>query len=484
MKFRPAIPFVLAWLMLGGLASSQTLSFSPGGGGTVAAAAPGMPSGRDFATEVMGDPWDFEQESDWNQMFSVDPVTPSTGSWVGRPALIGGVMTGVVNSQYPNVSMHFEGIAGGFNMAGRNGVRYPIDASRFKRISFRVRRSVNAPAASDLMGVIWFTGITRSAAANGGRLFPSRGYDPHAARHENQMPAAQQGTGWQIYKVDLDGSSPLAYGQAWANTVRGFEIRLGTGNELKGSTIDIDWVRLTERGTAMATLNFTGFGGPVTVTARHAETGDTIQIYPDNGTSATTFADNSTHQWDYGFLPPGTWTITSTGRNGTQTRELSVDPAPIVHVTEPDVSGGRDFATTVLGDAWDLTSASDVSRGRLYDMTGATFGAERAHRDHAWSRRRRRRPGRLVRRAARRLAHVSERGLDQRGRLLPPLVHPRIPHRQGTARPDRAATTTGAPSIASSGTTGTTAPAARTRRRCQSSCSTAGRRPSRWTCDR
>jgi hypothetical protein len=375
MKFRPAIPFVLAGLVLGAAASAQTLSFRPGGTGAVAAAAaPGVPSGRDFATEVIGDPWDFEQESDWNQMFSVDPVSPSTSTWVGRPTLSGGVLTGVVNSQYPNVSMHFEGIAGGFNMAARNGVRYPIDATRFKRISYRVRRSVNAPAASDLMGVIWFTGITRSAAANGGRLFPSRGYDPHANRHENQMPAAQQNSGWQIYKVDLDGSSPLAYGQAWANTVRGFEIRLGTGNELKGSTIDIDWVRLTERGTAVATLTFTGFGGTVTVTARHTETGDTIQVYPDNGTSATTFPDNSTYDWDYGFLPPGTWIITSTGKNGSQTRELLVDAAPVVHVTEPDVAGGRDYAATVLGDAWDLTSASDLSRGRLYDMTGATFG--------------------------------------------------------------------------------------------------------------
>jgi len=51
-------------------------------------------------------------------------------------------------------------------------------------------------------------------------------------------------------------------------------------------------------------LNFSGFGGPVTVRARHAETGDVIQVYPDNGTNATTFADGSSYTWDYGFLPP------------------------------------------------------------------------------------------------------------------------------------------------------------------------------------
>ncbi|MCU0255360.1 MAG: hypothetical protein MUF60_01330, partial [Vicinamibacterales bacterium] len=112
----------------------------------------------------------------------------------------------------------------------------------------------------------------------------------------------------------------------------------------------------------------------VTVTARHAETGDRIQVYPDNGTSATTFPDNSTFAWDYGFLPPGTWVITATRNSITRSQTLTVDAPPVVHVTEPDVSGGRDFARTVLGDAWDLTNPEDVARhGRVYDMTAPAF---------------------------------------------------------------------------------------------------------------
>ena len=42
---------------------------------------------------------------------------------------------------------------------------------------------------------------------------------------------------------------------------------------------------------------------------------------------------------------------------------------------DPDVEGGRDFATTVIGDAWDLTNAQDVQRNNasLHHLTSATF---------------------------------------------------------------------------------------------------------------
>jgi hypothetical protein len=360
-----------------GPASAQTFTIgAPSGapaGSVSAAATAGAPAGRDFATDVIGDPWDFDEASDYNLMYSLHPTDPYRSAW-GSVSLPGGVFTGISSVTLPKISLQFEGIAGGFNLVTRNGVRYPIDANRYRRLSFRMRRSPTATVDYDLPGAMWFSATTRSASTSGMKLLVSRGYDPHAGRYDNQMPLDQQGAGWQVYKMDLDLANPLQAGLAWSGTMRGIELRLGDHQALVNAKIEVDWVRLTERGVATVDLNFSGFGGPVTVTARHAETGDVIQIYPDNGSNATTFADNSTFRWDYGFLPPGTWTITSSGRNGTRTQAFAIDAPPVVHVTEPDVSGGRDFARTVIGDAWDLTNADDVARyGRYYDMTGATF---------------------------------------------------------------------------------------------------------------
>ncbi len=378
MKFRPAILCVVFCGLAGGTAAGQSFTMTrPSGGGAMAAAgAAGEPAGRDFATDVIGDAWDFEQETDYNLQYSLHPTNAYLSAWVGRPALVNGVFTGIAATSAPKISLQFEGIEGGLNMAGKNGVRYPIDANRYRRLSFRVRR----PATGidyDLMQVMWFRDIVRNANSAGGRLWPAIGYNQQGSRYNNQMPADRQRSGWQIFKVDLDLPGGVwAHGVPWTGTMRGIEITLGDQytTALVNRTVEVDWVRLTERGTAVVNLSFSGFGGPVTVMAQHAETGDVVQITPDNGTAATTFADGTSFLWDYGFLPPGTWTITASRGSTSRSQTLVIDPPPVIHVTEPDVSGGRDFARAVIGDAWDLTNPQDITRyGRVYDMTPPTY---------------------------------------------------------------------------------------------------------------
>jgi hypothetical protein len=113
----------------------------------------------------------------------------------------------------------------------------------------------------------------------------------------------------------------------------------------------------------------------VVLRATHAQSGDVIQIYPEGTSGAVDFADNSFLDWDYGYLPPGTWTITAQGSNASRSATQNINAAPVVSVLEPDAEGGRVFATTVIGDAWDLTNVQDVQRNnaRLYQINGATF---------------------------------------------------------------------------------------------------------------
>lgn len=366
MKFRPAILCVVFCGLAGGTATGQSFTMTrPSGGGAMAAAGTtGAAAGRDFATDVIGDPWDFEQETDYNLQYSLHQTDAYLSAWVGRPTLVNGVFTGIAANPAPKISLQFEGIAGGFNMAGKNGVRYPIDANRYRRLSFRVRRPPTG-VPYDGMQVLWFRDITRQAGSAGGRLWPAKGYNHQSNRYNNQMPAASQDSGWQIFKVDLDlPGGAWAHGVPWTGTMRGIEITLGDqySTALVNRTVEVDWVRLTERGTAVVNLSFSGFGGPVTVMAQHTETGDVIQITPDNGTAATTFADGTSFLWDYGFLPPGTWTITASRGGTSRSQTLVIDPPPVIHVTEPDVSGGRDFARAVIGDAWDLTNPQDITR--------------------------------------------------------------------------------------------------------------------------
>ena len=219
---------------------------------------------------------------------------------------------------------------------------------------------------------------------------PSLGYELRK-QYINQSPRGQQTSTsrFHIYKLDLDPVDAWTYGTAWGQTpeglVRGIILELGEGgfaNEnggaLAGGTVELDWVRLVPRdGSTSVRLGWNGFGGRVTLVATHAETGDTVQVFPDDDSSATDFADNRSFLWDHGFLPPGHWSITASSGATSRTVSLTIDPAPLVTVLDPDETGGQDFAKTVLGDAWDMTNPADVQRyGWLRNVAPAQFGSE------------------------------------------------------------------------------------------------------------
>lgn len=356
---------LLGWMLVSAVeASGQSLTI----GG--AASRTGR-SGVDFASTVVGDPWDFNERTDYVYMFSEDGTDQPTFTTI--PTISNGVLSGVSRGAAPSVQLQYEGIDGALNTVGRNGVVTPIDTSRFRRLSFRVRRSVGIPDIIDRVGVFWFPNTNRGGGGFG--LWQARGM-LSGARPVNMMPlAAQTSAIYQIYRIDLDITALQPGGAAYSGIMRGLKLRLAQSSTVQGATLDLDWVRLTERGAATTTrLQWSGLGGRVVLRATHAETGDVIQIYPDGTANAVDFADNAFYDWDYGYLPPGTWTVSAQGSNAIRTATLTIDAAPVVNVIDPDAAGGRDFATTVLGDAWDLTNAQDVSRhGRLYQFTSATF---------------------------------------------------------------------------------------------------------------
>ena len=350
-------------------ASAQSLSFAGGGTSTTVRAA------DDFATVSIGDAWDMVESSDHVFMFS-------TG-WLSGPSVSNGRLSGTAG-QSPAIQLQFEGLNGALNLIGRNGVTYPIDPALFNRISYKLSWSATPPAG-DVVGVTWLQNTLRTTESLGGRIGLSYGYDGAVGRYINQSPvSSQSAAGYHIMKRDLDTTDPnpaRSWGATWAQAgvVRGLILGLG-GTGVSGMTIAVDWVRLSRRGVATVGLAWSGFGGAITLTATNSATGDTIQIFPDSGSSTSTFSDNSSFTWDYGFLPAGTWTITAARGSTSRQATLVVKETPTVTVVEPDSAGGEDFATATAGDSWDLTASTDVSRwGWLSNITGETYSTTGLH---------------------------------------------------------------------------------------------------------
>ncbi len=339
------------------------------------------PSGLDYATAVMGDPWDFEQQSDYAYVWS-DDNTPGSllSTFQSVPTLANGLLTGTVRNpgnpgqfHAPFLSMIYPGFgSAALNNVGKTGTVFPIDAGQFITLSFRMRRNRATPAG-EVLSVQW----SDLAGTAGGRILTFRGVAPGtAAQPANQTPDAQQATANQfhIYKVELDRGGQT-YGRSWGDVLGGLRFSVVGSNTMVGTAIDVDWVRLTKRGSTVKRLAWSGLGGGVTLTASNAQTGDVIQIYPNSPIGAPyTFPDNSNFDWDFGYLPGGTWTITARGAAQTRTATLTIDPAPVVTLLDPDASGGRDFATTMFADSWDMTNIDDIGRyGRLLQIPAGAF---------------------------------------------------------------------------------------------------------------
>ena len=124
------IPALVA-LAVAPAADGQTLTVVPLGRAEPVGIQADSPvrSGADYATQVLGDPWDFEQASDHVYMFSEVDGDVTRSSWASVPTVSGGHLVGVPRVARPRLQMLFEGAEGALNGVGRNGYRFPIDSS-------------------------------------------------------------------------------------------------------------------------------------------------------------------------------------------------------------------------------------------------------------------------------------------------------------------------------------------------------------------
>jgi hypothetical protein len=329
-------------------------------------------AGPDFATDVYNDAWDFSNVDD------LSPFPDEQNGWTtsaqarsaGRGVFLnnGRFQATTDPSAGNKVSLLFRGGAGLMN-AGRTGAfdHMAIPTARYGKLAVKMRLTNPGPPPNMLMA-IWY----------------HRTYG--GSDEVNQSGLALFGAptnGWAVYILDLptlqytmpDGSlqsgtlaSPLGgTPRPWhtQSLVRGFELR-AQGTAGYTVPVEIDWVRLTARdgaGAATMTVNYANCSGAYTLRVTDAEgVPFAVARGPASGSGSVAF--------NYGVLAPGAYTASLSCNNGTSSGQaFTVNAPPQVTVIDPDVTGGSDFATDVLGNPWDMADAGDVPV--LQGVTGA-----------------------------------------------------------------------------------------------------------------
>src|SRR5436305_9268393 len=143
----------------------------------------------DYATDSFGDPWDFSNPED----FILTPSVQSEG--VHNVAMTGGQLTGDADA-----GGKFEFLRSWKGMAlpwGRDPELYPLDAARYRSISFAM--SADHDSAG---GVLWFTCAQMIPSCMGGFPFPTK-------------------TGATTYSFDIAAQAPFAGTLPWAGNILG-----------------------------------------------------------------------------------------------------------------------------------------------------------------------------------------------------------------------------------------------------------------------
>jgi hypothetical protein len=306
---------------------------SPEAQGSISVSFPSrVASGPDYATEVLGDPWDMCNLEDISR--NPDQVVGLANfGFVAGPCRVGGATVPVNGSADSNFMVLDRGLYGVAINPGRNGRNFPIDPNRYRIFSYKLSSST-----AENPQVYWFQNPIIHPAGDGlgGRLLP-----PSSA-------------GTQIAFADLTQSLIPGLVPWTSGLVRGLRL---DPNSASFGNVFFHWIRLTTPSGQSGTpgnqnISWSGGSGNATITVRDNSDGTTMVVA--SGVSGTSIL------WNYGVLAPGNYTLTVTRTSGSGSTSFSINNPPSIAVTNPSQTSGPDYATTVFGNPWDMSDAADV----------------------------------------------------------------------------------------------------------------------------
>jgi len=323
------------------LANPTVTILSPSG-----AAADTIGEGDDYFTQKLHDPRDMNQYTDMSwQTFGLHNIAVSNGVWSATTSNTGGYSE--IFPLYPGFSFKPNGGSTDQSVAeiGKTGWNYPVNTSKYKQLSFRLK----APAGASALDNWWHASYTNLSFT-----LESGHFDGDYKTPDNE---------WQIYFANLAPKPDWSDGPKY-----GISFRFGTvtGN------YQFDWLRLTDPATSPEyTIRFSVAG---------VQSGDVVDLYcytapqivADNycGRIATNVAVNSVgtynYAWRTAYLPPDDYYVYAVVRRGATTDSdvsngpLTIKPAPLLQIDAPSMTSGPDFATEVLSNPWDMNDETDI----------------------------------------------------------------------------------------------------------------------------
>jgi hypothetical protein len=300
-----------------------------------------LPELDEFATTVIGDPWDMKEPTDlWAYRSESQMINSSFSNGIYSAQMttgLGGERITLLSAGAPNHTAM---------RVGKTGYAYPINADHYRYLTYRFYKSNNECNSALL---IWFADDTYTSAVQG----VSNSY---AACETSQA-------GWHTKVVDLKNIGIQQGSKNWSGTIRELLIKPFAGPGAANATVKLDWARLTNADPRTArpyTIRWTGGSGTVTLYAspdnKTLDSNDILIAQGINGGSGS-------YTFQTGTLPAGKYYLAASTDSGVvwSSGSLIVNAPPKITITKPSMTSGQDFAATEAGNAWDMNDSSDMN---------------------------------------------------------------------------------------------------------------------------
>lgn len=288
-------------------------------------------NGDDFATTVLGDPWDMSEYTDIPALHGVPGGTISNG-----------VLNYTIPSNpYVHIPLLHPGALRAIDAGIKVGSNYPINTDHYRWLSLRMNQS------GGFFTIRWF-------------------YDKDLSVCSNSTINIPFSSGWHTYVIDLE-TVPKSMGN-WQGQIAGLFVMASAP---VGTTGSIDWARLTANNPADNDLEI--------FWSELDQTPSTVEFYldPDDaGCDGTRIYTELTSQTSGSFtwqqagddiaspanVAPGDYYVCAKVNGleaGYSSGQLTVNHAPVIHFTQPSFTSGEDYATDA-GNPWDMNDLADV----------------------------------------------------------------------------------------------------------------------------
>lgn len=292
----------------------------------------------DYFTVAWGNPRDMSDSRDLYLLNASCGSNPARAQWSSTWYADGiwhGVTSSVGDTRY--VFVLNPGWVSSLD-TGEDGELRPLDTSRYRQLSFRMR--VANGAGYHFPAVEWADTPIGAGAPRGRRAFQ-----------------IQSDGKWHIYTMDLGSDS------SWTqDPVSSLWIQLESLNA--GYLVEIDWIRLTP--TQSRQISWVGDPLAGTANVYFSPEPSDPEAYGDlliyDGLSPRSISAGDRHLAVTASLPPGTYYghVKVEATRATSADAWTFLSTPIARIAAPSVLSGEDFATSVVGNPWDMSGIDDV----------------------------------------------------------------------------------------------------------------------------